>query len=402
MQTQQAVGLVQAASKSPDTELAHFTKDELGLLDAFKGGQRDLNPSTGLPQYGWLGNLLKGLVRAGATIGGGLVAGPAGAAAGAGIGTKLTGGSWSDALKGAAISGIGSFAMQGLSGAGWSATAPWGQGAGAAAGSAAGTPAVGGMSLAPAEGANGIAMGAAPGVAPIAAGAPISTAALSPSALAPSGLGSQFLTAARSAPGIAASLGALSQPFDHPHNQAAPTDGGPHFSVTPLQRLQTSYQGDPLTYGQRGGHKFYDEINPPVNFVNPVPGGVDYAKGGQVQHFAPGGPVGYNAGAGLAGPTSGALQQAAMQGYMAAKKGGAIAHQGGVHGPGGPTDDLIDAKLSNGEHVATTAEIDSLGGGDNDLGQQRMYRLRKAIRQKGPAVMRGIGKTKIAPRGVKR
>lgn len=390
-QLQNAAGLVAAAGHGSDTELAHFSRDELNLIDQFRGGKPDINPSTGLPQYGWFGDLLKGIVRAAAAVGGGMVAGPAGAAAGAGIGTKLTGGSWNDALKGAALSGIGSFAAQGLGGGGWDATKAWGSSAG-----------TGGMNAADKIGAT---MSGGQGGVSSVMSAPIGSAA--PSAAnwmagqqalsapgAASGLGSQFLNVAKSAPGLIAALGPLSQPFDHP--QVAPIQGssGPSFSVAPMDRTQIPYEGDPLTYGQHGGHKFYDTINPYPIYGDPVPGGVRYADGGDVP--------GYNAGsAGLAGPYSAALQQAAMQGYMAAKKGGAIPHEGQVSGPGTGTSDEVPALLSNGEHVFTKAETDSLGGGDNDVGQQRMYKLRKAIRQKGPAVMNGIGNVKVAPRGVR-
>ena len=35
---------------------------------------------------------------------------------------------------------------------------------------------------------------------------------------------------------------------------------------------------------------------------------------------------------------------------------------GMVYGPGGPKEDLIDAKLSNGEFVFTAAAVDKAGG----------------------------------------
>ena len=50
--------------------------------------------------------------------------------------------------------------------------------------------------------------------------------------------------------------------------------------------------------------------------------------------------------------------------------------QGGpVSGPGGPKDDLIDAKLSDGEFVMTAAAVENLGGGDRMKGAQKMYQM---------------------------
>lgn len=336
-----AVGLVAAAGRGNDTELAHFTKDELELLDAFKGGERDLNPDTGLPQYGWLGNLLKGLVRAGATIAGGMIAGPVGAAAGSGLSTKLTGGSWKEALSSAAMSGIGSYGAQGISGGGWSPTTKFGS-----------VPVSGGVDL-------------ANNTANFNFGNP------------------SFLSAAKSAPGLSAMMGSLSTPLEKSNTiPLSTTPDGPSFSVRPMERTQRPFQGDISRYGEGPGHKFYDRINPPPEFVPRGENIVEYdlpeayAHGGSVHGYAEGGPMG------LAGPTKDAIQQAVMQGYMMARKGGA-AHEGRVAGPGGGTDDLIPAKLSAGEHVWTAREVSALGAGDNEEGQRKMYALRQEVLKKG-------------------
>jgi hypothetical protein len=58
---------------------------------------------------------------------------------------------------------------------------------------------------------------------------------------------------------------------------------------------------------------------------------------------------------------------------------------GAVKGPGGPKDDQVHAMLSNGEHVVDAASVTALGGGDNELGQMRMNRLRKALKEYGRA-----------------
>ncbi len=262
-----------------DTELAHFSRDELEMLDSIRGGA-DINPHTGLPQYGWLGSVLKGLVRAGAAIAGGVIAGPLGAAAGSGLATKLTGGSWSDALKGAALSGVGGELVQGIGGGGWNPTSAWGQGATAAPGAvAAETP---GMALP-----NGI---------EAAKGLPGAISA-TPGAITPAGIGTQFLNAARSMPGLAAGMGALSTPLES--GAAAPAlsgAGGPSFGVRPMQRKAVPYEGDLKQYGQGPGHKWYDTVNPAPQYTAPIPGLVDYSD------MVPG----YAAG-GIAAPTVNAL-----------------------------------------------------------------------------------------------
>ena len=48
---------------------------------------------------------------------------------------------------------------------------------------------------------------------------------------------------------------------------------------------------------------------------------------------------------------------------------------GGVNGPGGPKDDMIDAKLSDGEFVMTAKAVENLGGGDRYEGARKMYSM---------------------------
>ncbi len=354
----EAVGLVAAAGRGPDTTLAHFDPQELAVLDHIGGGRR-VNPQTGLPEYGWLGNLMKGLVRAGAAIAGGMIAGPAGAALGSGLSTKLTGGSWSDALKGAAMSGIGSFAAQGLGGAGWDPTSKF-----------------------------GAAANAQPGLEAAASGAGEAV-----SAAATPGLGAQFMNAATTMPGMAAGMGALSTPLAGGAGANAPATPELSFGTKPMQRTPTPFTGDISKYGQGPMHKWYETVNPAPVFTDRVAGGIAYPD---MPGMAAGG------GVGLAAPSLNALAQATQMGYAAAKKGGHIS------GPGGGTDDLIPAQLSDGEHVITAREISALGGGSNAEGQKRMYAMRKEIlkkggfkntnpRQKAPNV-KGIGNFKLKPR----
>ena len=63
---------------------------------------------------------------------------------------------------------------------------------------------------------------------------------------------------------------------------------------------------------------------------------------------------------------------------------------GNIEGPGTGTSDSIPAMLSDGEHVLTKQEVTQIGGGDNDLGHQRLYSMRQDLRSK--ARSNGIGR----------
>ena len=93
-----------------DTTLVHMTPGEVQGLASL--GQLTINPDTGLPEA----FSLKSIIPIAASVIGGVVAGPAGAAIGSGLGTLVTGGSAEQALLGAAMSfGMG-YAMQGFGG----------------------------------------------------------------------------------------------------------------------------------------------------------------------------------------------------------------------------------------------------------------------------------------------
>ena len=48
---------------------------------------------------------------------------------------------------------------------------------------------------------------------------------------------------------------------------------------------------------------------------------------------------------------------------------------GDVSGPGGPKDDMIDAKLSDGEFVMTAKAVENFGNGDRMTGARKMYNM---------------------------
>lgn len=328
-------GLSSAANKiasygrGPDTGLAHMSPEEMDVIDYLQGGRRT-NPHTGLPEYGLFGNIMKALVRVGASVGGFMVGGPAGAAAGSGLATKLTGGSWNDALKGAALSGIGAELGQGLTGGGWN---PLGEGTAGGLTSAAPTVATG-----------------------AAAGSAVPATVSLPGTVAPATGLAAFGNAATSTPGMIAGLGALSTPLNQPQKFDAPEPPSDNFRLSapqPLARNTMPYVGDLTKYGQLGGeHHFFDDVNP------------------QPRMLADGGPVGNF------GPNAQQLR-AAYQGYTLPLKTG-----GAVYGAGDGKSDEIDAKLSVGEHVIDAQTVSMAGNGDNDAGHRMIEKFKVQIRKR--------------------
>jgi len=76
------------------------------------------------------------------------------------------------------------------------------------------------------------------------------------------------------------------------------------------------------------------------------------------------------------------------------KDGGIAALQmdngGAVDGPGGPKDDVIDAKLSDGEFVMTAKAVENLGGGDRMAGAKRMYNMMNQLDPQSETVQESV------------
>jgi len=386
------MGLAQAArqiegyGRGPDKQLAHLSPDEAEFLDYVQGGRRE-NPMTGLPEYSLFGKILKSVAKVAAGIGGFAVAGPAGAALASGAATKLTGGSWKDALKTGAMSGLGSYAAQGLSGAGWS---PIGKNSVAAG------------------------LGGQPAAARDLASQIVPTGQLAGSTEgfnAASGGISGAIAGIGGYPGVVAGLGALSVPTDPKTGQPILPDQTPppgfggniNLNVEPVRRIYQTYMGDPNKFGEMGGgHMFFDQVNPKPKFLAEGGRARGYALGGGV--MSPRGP-----GAGLGGLAAlnnpgipsqiqtpafsdpmqaramardlspraqrDELRRAAIMGYVNAKDGGAIS------GPGTGTSDSIPAMLSDGEHVIDQKTVDLMGDGNNDKGHRAIERMKQSVRR---------------------
>jgi len=63
---------------------------------------------------------------------------------------------------------------------------------------------------------------------------------------------------------------------------------------------------------------------------------------------------------------------------------------GAVNGPGGPKDDVIDAKLSDGEFVMTAKAVENLGGGDRLAGAKRMYNMMNQLDPQSETVQESV------------
>lgn len=392
------MGLVHAAreiesfGRGPDKMLAHIAPDEAAFVDYLQGGRRT-NPHTGLPEYGLFGKILKTVARVAGAVGGFMVGGPLGAAAGSAAATKLTGGSWKQALKAGALSGVGSGMTQGLTGGGWNLTGnatPLSNAVGTA-GTSGATPAAGTMSVGSGVGLGGVQV-------------PAGLSSVAAPAAAPTGL-SGALSSVGGYPGAVAGLGALSNPLTPEDNsQPAPQLGDNiNLNVSPLARAYQPYQGDATKFGEQpGGWQFFDEVNPKPKFL---------ARGGMVRGYALGGPTGpQGPGAGLSGlgglrmpgipsqietphfedaaltraqatdmsPAAqrNRLRQAAVLGYVNARDGGSI------HGPGDGKSDDIPAMLSNNEHVFDASVVSDAGNGDSDAGHEVLENIKAEIRRR--------------------
>jgi len=64
---------------------------------------------------------------------------------------------------------------------------------------------------------------------------------------------------------------------------------------------------------------------------------------------------------------------------------------GPVNGPGGPKEDLIDAKLSDGEFVMTAKAVENFGGGSREAGAKRMYEMMNQLDPESETITESMG-----------
>lgn len=121
---------------------------------------------------------------------------------------------------------------------------------------------------------------------------------------------------------------------------------GGAVSYQPLNRTQRPITFDPFTYGQTGGEfKFFNDAQPV-----------------------------YQTGIGNTAPQASIAPQSNKP-PLTMKEGGHI------RGIGGGQDDLIPARLSDGEYVISAQDVADLGDGSNEEGARKLDEMRRLIRK---------------------
>ena len=353
------MGLVNAARQiesygmGPDRQLAHISPDEAQLMDTLQGGRR-VNSMTGLPQYGMFGKILKAVARVAATTVGFMYGGPLGAAAASAAATKLTGGSWKQALTSGAISGV---------------TAGLGSYASGARGLTGSNSLLqSGNSLASnsAMTAGRLTSGA------VAPGATLGASTMTEGVNAANALTPGFGQTLTNAASLAAAnpVSAVSMALPSATSAFAPTPvkapagdlsfmtPDPSFGGGTLRDAGTRLASKGVT--QYGGFDIPRNSAAPLGIARPGENPMEQNFGG----FASGGNV---------QPTG--LMGASRLGYVNAKRGGTI------RWPGDGKSDDIPALLSNNEHVIDAATVADAGNGDSDAGHKVFEKIKQKIRK---------------------
>ncbi len=239
-----------ASGRNGDTELAHFSRDELDILDSLQGGP-SINPYTGRREYFKFGKVLKSVAKAAGALAGGYFGGPVGAAIGGGAVSKLMGDSTSQALTTGLLSGLGAWGAQSsglgdMVGGGFQSGAGW--------------------------------------LGQDAADVGMQTASAMADSVASGGEGGGFsLSSALPFLGLgAAALGAGSYDAPKSSSGSIAADNSEPVEYEPLDRNGIGYDGDPYSYGVFSPEfQFFDDVNPSLQPLEAAAGGrVHMAEGG--------------------------------------------------------------------------------------------------------------------------
>lgn len=457
MSLQHAANHLAAHGRGPDTELVHMTKGEINSLQTLakaNGGTLTINPHTGLPEAGFLSNILPVVAGAAAMYFTGgtaapLIAGMSNAATiGLGVGALQT--ARTGSLQKGIMAGMGAYGGAGLAGglmgAGASQVAPTAQalgveGASTGAGSQAAMLAKENAAFGQA-GLESLGQSAAvaPGATPV-----VQTAGQSMMAGA-EGLGSKagWNSLAQQVGGNKALMGmglAAAAPM-----MAGTTTKQPEVKSdnTPVDKMvynvgrEVDAQGNPITpqpdvlgYGNQG-QNFGQERNyfPNAGYTTPVVGQKRYAVGGPVEAMSNANEVGANTGYPMADIRQGTYAtpwQTPMSqnvvadaadvavdpytGQQRLAKGGlsaAASHLGDysdggrlLKGPGDGVSDSIPAtignkrpaRLADGEFVVPARIVSELGNGSTEAGARKLYAMLDRVQA---ARKKSIGKGKVA------
>lgn len=361
MSLQLAAQHLASRGRGPDTQLVHMAPSEVAGLQALAkaaGGTLTTNPDTGLPEAGFLKNLLPTLIGVGITAATGGAAAPWMIGLGLGGFETLRTGSLSKGL----MAGLGAYGGAGLAGG------LMGAGVGAAQ-----QTAMAGVG----EGASQAAINqAAAGATQQALAAPVSTMGQGISALG--------TEAGRSA--ALSSMGGGMQAAKYGLASAAPT---------------MMAQGPVANYAGSGPNPYEFTFDPATGQYTRVPVGTRDAVPTTTPMFADGGPVQSMS------ERNAALTLMANGGQMFAA-GGGVSHLGDysdggrlLKGPGDGVSDSIPAtiadkrpaRLADGEFVVPARIVSELGNGSTDAGARKLYAMMDRVQK---ARGKTTGKSRVA------
>jgi hypothetical protein len=426
MQYRQPAQGLAALGRGPDTELVHMTPNEVQGLQSLAqgfGGSLTTNPDTGLPEAGFLSNILPMLIGGGLAIAtGGLSSAfinpwTIGGAMGLG-GLAASGGDLKQGLK----YGLGGFGGASLAGslAGAGAAQAGATGTGSALGAGAGTgsattaaqqtafnqAALGGTSAVAKEGAKfGITGGATTGLGNIGKTF-TSTDALGRLATDPLIKRGLFTTAAGMAAG-----------YTPPKQEEIEIEKEKNFF--PEGGYQTNRTAQNVAPLERDSFGNFIPRTSEATYFNPNSGGITqvnpnarnyYGPEGTEPNFYGGGPYGTDSSAAYTPPSPvkgpfgimlGAMQKKPdldaerynypVGGYQYAAQGGLMGFADGglTRGPGdGMSDDIMTsisgqqaAALSPGEFVVPADVVSDMGNGDTGAGAKQLYAMMDRVRK---------------------
>ena len=393
--------------RGPDTQLVHMSPREVAGLQALAmahGGSLSINPETGLPEAGFLDNLLPAIIGAGLMFATG---GTAGAAIIPGLSNAATIGLGVGALQTARTGDLGKGIMAGLGAYG-------GAGLGAGLGGA-------GMTVANPQAAQIAAAQAAPAagsigsVVPEAAQAVGANAAFTPSVenFVPENFlsGMSDVSAVEGAGVAGTGLPTRSSTFAS-RFAAMPGKDLAKFGLAAAAPVLTE---TPKTKMQEDSEQFnyaFDSGRTEEGYVDPVTGQRQYFKPTYTRYAAAGGPVEAMSAANVydmqnarGGVSDMGIDNSTGMQRMA---GGGISHLGDysdggrlLKGPGDGVSDSIPAmignkrpaRLADGEFVIPARIVSELGNGSTEAGARKLYAMMDRVQR---ARRKTTGKNRVA------
>ena len=388
--------------RGPDTELVHMTPNEVQGLQTLArgmGGGLTVNPNTGLPEAGFLSNILPAIIGAGLFVGTGGAINPltAGMLMGGGA-LAASGGDLGQAAK-YGLGGAGGASLAGSLGAAGAGAGTAAGGAGTAGGAAT-TSMFGGAGAAGGAGASlytpaafsGIGAGAGAGAGTGIAGAGASL--YSPAALSSAktfvptfadvgrGIASPDVlkTLAGNKLGLAATVGGMAAGYEPPKPSESPVTVDKEYY--PIGGYKTNKVAQTVAPPQRDARGNIVPDMQEQTYFSPNQGGITQVDPNARNYYGPEGTQPNYYGTGPFGiPLN--TTYAAQGGLMGFANGGLTA------GPGdGMSDDIPaviggeqPAALSPGEFVVPADVVSDMGNGSSRAGARQLYSMMDRVRK---------------------